>query len=280
MLGFLYCMLLLPQVVVAPVPGVWGDRHERRRVLAMTHALLVLVSGTTFVLVVSGHAPVLVLMTCALLVGCGNAVGFVLGRSVIAGAVDRRDLPGVVMLQSVAVNLTRTVAPAVAGLVVVSTDAGGAFLVYAMLSVLALTLLPGHRLRQPPTVPSGADTFTASLRAGVGHARDRPPTAMLLVLVLVPTVSLFCSSYLVQLPALAATVTPREGAFVVLTCAVGVGSLAGIATAGLLTVTSAPVGRSRSWSSPSAPSAPRWGRCPRSGRRRSWWRSQGPCSPS
>lgn len=226
-LSLLYFCVLLPMLLVSLPAGVLADSHDRRRIVLTTQCGIILTSSITSTLVILDRAPVVALMACGFAVGVFHSAAQPATLALVANAVPAADLPSAVVLQSIAMNLARISGPALAGVLILAWGAVESLIAYGLIGVLAMVVLRTARI--PRTVGDGPrerPRLLAGIVSGLRHARSRPPAATALALVLVT--SLFAISYLAQLPALAALVSPDPGTFPVLTVVGGIGSLVGV----------------------------------------------------
>ena len=79
-----------------------------------------------------GDSDPLDLLGFTFLIGCGTALNNPAWQASVGDMVPRDDLPAAVALNSVGFNLTRSVGPAVGGLIVAGAGAAAAFAVNAL----------------------------------------------------------------------------------------------------------------------------------------------------
>jgi MFS family permease len=237
-LGFLYFVMLVPILLLSVPAGLLADRYDRRKIVVICQAGIVVISVTTAALIHWGPPPLPVLLLCGFAVGTAHSIATPSYTSLVANSVSRSDLPSAVPLQAIGMNLARILGPVAAGAIIYIGGTAESLLVYGLFGLLGLVVI----LRVPRLQQHAADTTATSIirqiRSGFGHARGHPPAA--LALAIVAMCSLFAASYLAQLPVLAANSTDVTGAFVLLTSAGGIGSLIGVLLVAV-----------RSWSSPS-----------------------------
>jgi MFS family permease len=130
LLGFVGFCQQLPVFLISSVGGVLADRWDQRRLLLVTQLLAMLQAVAVTVLVATGTVaersdwPWLVLM--ASLLGTINAFDVPLRQSMVVRLVGgREDLSSAIAMNSMLVNGSRLVGPALAGVVISS---GGALL--------------------------------------------------------------------------------------------------------------------------------------------------------
>lgn len=166
-LGLLGLATALPTLSLALLGGHYADRLDRRRILLVTRALLVL-SGLAFaVLSLSGSATSVVLLF-ALVILMGFARGF--GDPASSAFETRIVPPGAYVNASAWLGSVGQAAgilgPILGGVILAQFGASSTYLLMAALygvSWLALWRIP----RIPPAAPAGRDGVRASIGAGL-----------------------------------------------------------------------------------------------------------------
>ena len=130
----------LPLFLLAFPAGALADVVDRRRVLLITQAWMLLAAAALGVLAIAGLVtpPVLLGLTFAL--GVGSAMTSPAWQAITPELVSAQDLPAAIALGGVAFNLARAVGPALGGFATASIGPGMVFLVNAasFLTVLAV----------------------------------------------------------------------------------------------------------------------------------------------
>jgi MFS family permease len=181
--GLLVLVFFAPQLFVSPIAGVLADRYDRVRMMALAQMSLGVVAAVLAALTLTGHInlPALFILSGAL--GLGFAVIGPTGLALVGQAVPRQDLNSAVALQSVAQNLARVAGPALAVPVVFFGGPQAAFAGFAVLAAVTAMLL--WRLQLPERPMAAHTNVLTNLAEGWAHARARPPTMLLLSMVLV-----------------------------------------------------------------------------------------------
>lgn len=156
MLGTVMGMALLPMFLLSPLAGTIADRVDKRRMVILTQLLAATSSALIALLLMTGWAQVWHLMALATLGGIAFAFEVPARQAFVSEIVGREHLLNAVALNSVLVNSSRVVGPAVAGLVMAAVGAGWCFLLdAASYLVVTGTLLA---LRLPPHRPPARRT--------------------------------------------------------------------------------------------------------------------------
>ncbi len=159
----------VPVVLLALVAGTLADIVDRRRYLLFTQGWMLLVAATLATLTALGllTPPLLVLLTFAM--GCGAAMAMPAQAAIVSELVPRPMLASAVALNSIGINIARSLGPAIGGLIVAQLGAGWAFGLNALSFAAMLWVLFNWRPdAQASALPP--EGFGAGLRAGVRYA--------------------------------------------------------------------------------------------------------------
>ncbi|MGR6432499.1 MFS transporter [Rhizobium sp. PAMB 3174] len=127
----------LPIMLFSLIAGAIADGFNRRRVLLFAQSFLLVVSALLALFTYGGYMTPWLLLTFTFLIGCGTALNSPSWQASVGDIVSRDDLPSAVSLNSVAFNITRSVGPAIGGIIVAIAGAAMAFAVNAV-SYLAM----------------------------------------------------------------------------------------------------------------------------------------------
>ncbi|MCZ7656763.1 MAG: MFS transporter [Xanthobacteraceae bacterium] len=142
--------ITLPIMLFSLAAGAVADNYDKRRVMLAAQVLMTVVAALlTWCAWVGWIAP-WSLLVFTFLLGCGLALNNPAWQSSVRDMVPRQDLPQAIALNSVGMNIARSVGPAVGGMIVAAAGAAAAFAVNA-LSYLALIVV---LLRWRPARPA------------------------------------------------------------------------------------------------------------------------------
>jgi MFS family permease len=188
---------------------------------------LFLTTALLGVLAITGVLQPWMLIALTLAIGTGNAIDLPAWQAIIPETVPREELPAAVGLGSIAINIARAVGPAIAGIIIVTSGPGPAFLVNAV-SVLGVfvVLWAWKRESRQATLPT--ERLASAVRAGIRYVRYTP--ALQVVVVRTAAFVVFASALWALLP-LVAKVSLGRGAtsYGALVGCLGVGGLLGAA---------------------------------------------------
>lgn len=227
-LGITAALQFGPILVFGPVGGVLADRFDKRRVLLISQAAFAAQALALGLLVATGLAQLWSVWVLAFVMGAINAVDAPARQSFVAEMVGPGDLANAVGLNSVIVNASRMIGPAIAGVLIVTVGIAWTFLLNAMSFLAVLAALLAMRTADLHRVPR-LTTARRQIRAGLGYAwRTRELRLPLLMMAVIGTLAY---NFTVALPLLADLFDRGAGTYSALTTAMGVGALAGAVAA-------------------------------------------------
>jgi MFS family permease len=208
--------------------GVLADRFDNRRLVMTTQVAAMSVSVALAVLALTDSATVWAAYALAFLGGTTFVFDAPGRHALTFQLVGREELPNAVALNASLFNASRTVGPAIAGLVIAVAGVGVCFVINAFSFLAVLTALalmrkeelhPVEREETPPAL-------LQSIRDGIGYVRRSPRVRLLIGAVAV--ISLISLNFNVVLPVLASeTLDVGPEGFGILTAAFGLGALVG-----------------------------------------------------
>jgi len=179
----------LPQLLIGPVGGVFGDRFDRKRFLmVMTGYLSVLAMG--FALLLSlGNVQAWHLIVFTLLQGTGQAMVQPARQALVANTVPQGDLMNAIALNSLAQTAMRVVGPAIAGVLIALSGPALNFGIQSTAFVVTLVLLvPMHAPYTNLVAGRKHLPFKESFVGGISYVRHQPTLLGLMLIALVPTI--------------------------------------------------------------------------------------------
>jgi MFS family permease len=227
MLGAVGFAQSIPFLFLALFGGVLADRFERRRLMVWTQTALMLLAFLLAYLTLTGIVTVWHVLAIALANGIVNAFNVPVRQSIISDLVEKEHLANAIAMNSTQVQLSRTLGPALAGVMLALTGAGWCFFLNAV-SFLAViwTLI----VMDVPALPAKArPSPLRSLVEGLGYVRRNPTIFALLMMAAIP--SMFALPYQQMLPAFAESVlSAGPSGLGLLQSAAGLGALGGALT--------------------------------------------------
>ncbi len=162
-----------PTFLLALPAGALADIVDRRRYLIASQVWMMVVAGLLGALTLAGltSAPLLLLFTFAL--GAGTAMMMPAWGAITPELVARSELPAAIGLNTIGMNVSRAVGPALAGLIVAASGPGMVFVLNALSFLAVIVALKNwQRPRQTSELP--AERLAGAVRAGLRYARHAP----------------------------------------------------------------------------------------------------------
>ena len=223
--GVTAALQFAPVLFFGTLGGLVADRFDKRKVLLVTQTAFTVQATILWVLVAGGSVRIWMVWALALLYGFINVADNPSRQSFVVEMAGRDDLANAVALNSVIVNVSRIIGPALAGAAILTVGLPWAFLVNAISFVAVIGALfamrPSDLHRRPPVARA-----KGQIRAGLRYAWQawelRVPLLMMAV------IGTLAYNFSVLLPLFASDVFRRgAGTYSSLTVAMGVGALAG-----------------------------------------------------
>src|SRR2546429_3704612 len=129
--GILFFAQLGPLLFSSTVGGVLADVVDRSKMLILTRSEQLVLPIVLAVLAASGDPSRVALVACVFAIGVGNSLSAPAIAAILPTLVPRADLPGAVSLQSVQMNLSRVIGPAIGAVIYSRTGAAPVFAINA-----------------------------------------------------------------------------------------------------------------------------------------------------
>lgn len=222
-IGFL---AMAPYIIVTPIAGALSDRISRRKVLLTVLCLSVIVAAALAYLTFTGRMTIGVLGALALVQGVLNGIEVPTRHAFFVQLIEEKgDLPNAIALNSININGTRLIGPAIGGLLIAAVGEALCFLLnslsYLAVIVQLLRITPNEGSPKPVAGGLFGD-LVAGWKFGLTH-----PVIRTLVL-MTGAVSFAISPYTILMPAISVQTFGKgaelNGLFI--SC-VGLGALAG-----------------------------------------------------
>jgi MFS family permease len=230
--AILFFAQLGPLLVLSPVGGALADVVDRRRLLLACQIPQLVFSLVLALLVTSSHPDEVLLVLCVLVIGIANALGAPALSSILPTLVPKPDLPGAVSLQSVQMNLSRVIGPAIGAAIYAGTGAAPVFVLNALTYLFAIVALLA--IRYPaPAIAGGPRGLLSRLGDGFRVARADPLVRRLLVTLVL--LSFFCLAFVGMMPVIAADnldVAPKSVEYGIFYAVFGLGAAFGAISVG------------------------------------------------
>ena len=215
----------LPMTVFSPIAGVLADRFSRRRMMLYTqagNAVLTLIVG---LLDFTGLIVLWHVIVSGLINGSLMAFNMPSRQAMVSDIIPQSKLMNGMSLMSSAMNVTRILGPAVAGVLIIFVDTAGVFfLISAVYALAVLSVLP-IKVGGEGKERSGKSMY-GDIIAGLAYAKSSSPLFGLIIMSFIPI--LFGMSLYALMPAWAwETLQVRSDNLGGLYAVMGIGALMG-----------------------------------------------------
>ncbi|CAH2403485.1 MFS transporter [Mesorhizobium escarrei] len=170
----------LPIMLFALVAGAIADSFNRRKVMLIAQIFMLVVSVLLTVFTYLGLITPWTLLAFAFLINSGTALYNPSWQASVGDMVPRAKLPAAVALNSLGFNLTRSVGPAIGGIIVAAAGAAAAFAANA-LSYVGLIIVLARWKPELPTSTLPRETLGAAMGAGLRYVAMSPNIGKVLV---------------------------------------------------------------------------------------------------
>jgi len=170
----------LPIMLFSLLGGAIADNFPRRRVMLIAQAFMFVVSALLTLTAWMGLITPWLLLTFTFLIGCGTALNNPSWQASVGDLVPRSSVGSAVALNSIGFNLSRSLGPAVGGIIVAVAGAAAAFAVN-MLSYLGLLAVLISWKPQPAPAGLPREAVGAAMLAGIRYIALSPNLGKVLV---------------------------------------------------------------------------------------------------
>jgi MFS family permease len=180
MIALVQASTSLPIMLFSLVSGALADSLDRRRIMISAQLLMLTASVMLTVFAWFGWLSPWLLLFFTFMIGCGTALNNPSWQASVGEMVPREDLPAAVTLNSVGFNITRSVGPAIGGVIVAIAGAAAAFLVNTFsYFTLIYALIKWQPPKNTSTLPR--EHLLAAISAGMRYVAMSPNIGKVLV---------------------------------------------------------------------------------------------------
>lgn len=170
----------LPIMLFALVAGAIADSFNRRKVMLVAQTFMLVVSALLTLFTWQGWMTPWTLLAFTFLIDSGTALNSPSWQASVGDMVPRAKVPAAVALNSLGFNITRSVGPAIGGIVVAAAGAAAAFAANAISYIGLILVLARWRPALPEqTLPR--ESLGAAMGAGLRYVAMSPNIAKVLV---------------------------------------------------------------------------------------------------
>ena len=215
----------VPMLLIGLFGGVAADRWDRKKLLVIIQAWSLLINAAMAIIVIGGWVEMWHIYALAFMLGSGMAMNQPVRTSVIPQLIPKEQLLNAVALNSIAINVTRLIGPAIVGIVIAAWGVGPA---YAWSTVAyGIVIWTTTRVDMPPPGSEAkSGTMVGQMVEGFRYIATNRLVLSLVLLGLGPLA--FGFSHQTLLPALVVDELGRDAAVMGFIMAVGgIGGIVG-----------------------------------------------------
>lgn len=149
MVALVQASTTLPIMLFSIIAGAIADNFDRRNVMLVAQTFMFTVSALLAAVAFLGWISPWLLLALTFLIGCGTALNNPAWQASVGDMVSREDVAGAVSLNSMGFNLTRSVGPAIGGVIVALGGAAAAFAANAASYIALVATLLRWKSPQP-----------------------------------------------------------------------------------------------------------------------------------
>lgn len=228
--GIITAAQLGPLLLFSPVGGMIADSFDRKRSLMILCIQQALFSLLLALVTLPDDPNKVAMVAVVLAIGIGNALYAPIFSAVVPILVPRRDLSGAISLNSVQMNASRVIGPAIGATIYSSTGPSPVFVLNAISFGFVIYSLT--RVTLPPPVSTGTQGLHRLLEGVQVAKRDRVVRQCLIVIF---TFSFLCLPFITQMPTIADTnldIASKSTAYGILYACFGLGAVIGALSIG------------------------------------------------
>ncbi len=179
MVSYVQAATTLPVMIFSVLAGVLADQYDRGKVLLVAQILMMSAASLLAFTVFSGQITPYLLLMVTFLLGCGTALHTPSWQASVGDVVERAQIADAVSLNSMGLNLTRSIGPAVGGIIVAVFGAASAFAFNAMSFIPMILALRLNKRNTPSN--NEPENFTRAIRAGLRYVIMSPEITRVIV---------------------------------------------------------------------------------------------------
>jgi MFS family permease len=164
----------LPMFLFAVPAGALADITNQRRFLILGESSITIVSAAFAALVWLNLITPVSLLLFSFIVTVGSAMTAPAWQAVVAKLVPKSDLPSAVAANSVGINVSRAIGPALGGIIVGALGIAAPFWLDAVSNIGVVAALIWWRAPTKSASSLPPESFGSAIRAGLRYARYNP----------------------------------------------------------------------------------------------------------
>lgn len=165
----------LPVFLFALPAGALADIFDRRTLLLAVNVLMMLAAGGLAVTVFTGRVTPALLVGFTFALGAGAAFLAPAWQAIVPSLVPREELQAAITLNSMGINVSRAIGPALAGALIVGVGLWSPFALNALSFVGILAALARWKPEAAPEAELPRERVGGAIRAGLRYAAHSEP---------------------------------------------------------------------------------------------------------
>lgn len=178
----------IPQTLFSLVGGAVADRVNRRNIILIVQFGTGGLSLLTAFLILIGVISIPILFVMGLFQGTLFAFNMPARQAYLAELVPQSELMNAIALNNMAMNATRIVGPALAGIVIAVWDISAAYFLQSFLYLFVIYFM----FRLPPSTGhlrgNARRSVVAEIGEGLSYVRNSPTLRLLIMMAFIPTI--------------------------------------------------------------------------------------------
>ncbi|MBT7079423.1 MAG: MFS transporter [Chloroflexi bacterium] len=171
----------VPMLILGLIGGVAADRFDRRKLLMIIQIWTLLMHVLMAVLLLSGIIELWHVYVLAFGLGAGMAMNQPVRTSIIPNLVAKKNMMNAMSLNSVAINSTRLIGPALIALLIAATDVGWAYVSAAGAFVLVIIFTTKIEIPRIPVTGGRGNPIHQLIEGFVFIGQNRAILALVLL---------------------------------------------------------------------------------------------------
>ena len=163
----------LPMFLFALPSGVMADIVDRRKYLLFAQLWMLVAAATLGVLAMAGLVTPVVLLGATFALSIGAAMSAPPFQAIVPDLVPKAELPGAIALNSLGINISRAIGPALGGVILSLAGPPAVFLLNAV-SVLGILAVLWRWKSEPVVKRLPPEHFLPAVRAGMRYVHAAP----------------------------------------------------------------------------------------------------------
>jgi predicted MFS family arabinose efflux permease len=176
---------LISALWVAPLAGAVTDRSNPYRLILLMQSLMIVLALVLWAITESGHLTIWLLLLWAIVESSAQGFNQPVRMVAIGSLASPERMSQAIATSSIAVNLARSIGPAIAGVVMVTSDVAYVFVINALSYIAMIGAIVWLRQRlNRPGLSSRTAPILQDVKSGFVYIRRTPNIACLFLLAL------------------------------------------------------------------------------------------------